>query len=68
MPRPGWQREALADLGEPGVDHGDVARRLIAAGLTLQSGVVDYDRLGQVVHEAYERGRGSLQGYDPSGG
>ncbi len=60
--------EALAELGEPGVDHGDVARRLIAAGLTLQSGVVDYDRLGQVVHEAYERGRGSLQGYDPSGG
>ena len=41
----------------------DDGHRLIAAGLLLTSGVVDYDRLGEVVREV---AKGNLQGYDPT--
>ncbi len=41
-------REALAQLG-PDMDREGVARRFLAAGLLLESGPVDGDRLGQVV-------------------
>jgi hypothetical protein len=39
---------------------------MIAAGLLLTTGVVDYDELGQAVQAGYERSKGSLEGYDPS--
>ena len=40
---------------------------LIAAGLLLLAGYVDGDQLLEAVRAGYERGRGSMQGYDPSG-
>jgi hypothetical protein len=40
---------------------------LIAAGLLLLAGVVDGDQLIEAVQTGYERGKGSLQAYDPSG-
>jgi hypothetical protein len=40
---------------------------LIAAGLLLLAGPVDGDQLLDAVRAGYERGRGSLDGYDPSG-
>jgi hypothetical protein len=55
--------ETFAQLGEGG---GDLGYRMIAAGLLLTTGVVDYDELGQAVQAGYERGKGSLEGYDPS--
>ena len=33
----------------------------------ILAGVTDHDQLEQAVRVGYERGRGSLQGYDPSG-
>jgi hypothetical protein len=40
---------------------------LIAAGLLLLAGVVDGDQLIKAVETGYERGKGSLEGYDPGG-
>jgi len=40
---------------------------LIAARLLLLSGPVDGDQLLDAVRAGYERGKGSLAGYDPSG-
>ena len=40
---------------------------LVAAGLLLLAGPVDGDQLLDAVRTGYERGKGSLQGYDPSG-
>jgi hypothetical protein len=40
---------------------------LIAAGLLLLAGYVDGDQLIDAVKVGYERGKGSLEGYDPSG-
>ena len=37
-----------------------------AEGRLLTTGVVDYDELGQAVKAGYERGKGSLEGCDPS--
>jgi hypothetical protein len=39
---------------------------LIACGLLLIAGPVDGDQLLDAVRTGYERGRGSLQGYDPT--
>ena len=43
-----------------------IGHELIAAGLLLLSGVVDRDQLAEAVRVGYERGKGSLQGYDPT--
>ena len=43
-----------------------IGHELIAAGLLILSGVVDRDQLEEAVRVGYERGRGSLQGYDPT--
>ena len=40
---------------------------LIAAGLLILAGVTDRGEVGRAVRIGYERGRGSLEGYDPSG-
>jgi hypothetical protein len=45
-------RMAAEWLADPGPD---LANRLIAVGLLLTSGGVDYDRLGEVVREAVDR-------------
>ena len=39
---------------------------LIAAGLLLIAGPVDGDQLLDAVRVGYERGKGPLQGYDPT--
>ena len=39
---------------------------LVAAGLLLVAGPVDGDQLLDAVRVGYERGKGSLQGYDPT--
>lgn len=39
---------------------------LIAAGLLLLAGYVDGDLLIEAVRTGYERGAGSLAGYDPN--
>lgn len=42
---------AFAQLG-PGADHAEIGRRLIAAGLLIQSGVIDYGLLAETVRVA----------------
>jgi hypothetical protein len=42
------------------------AHELVAAGLLLRSRQVDGDQLLDAVRTGYERGKGSLEGYDPS--
>ena len=44
-----------------------LGQELIAAGLLILAGVTDRDKLKQAVRVGYERGKGSLQGYDPGG-
>jgi hypothetical protein len=44
-----------------------LGHELVAAGLLVLAGVTDRDRLEKAVRLGYERGRGALQGYDPSG-
>ena len=44
-----------------------LGHELIAAGLLILAGVTDRDQLEEAVRVGYERGKGSLQGYDPSG-
>ena len=39
---------------------------LVAAGLLLLAGPVDGDQLLEAVRIGYERGKGNLQGYDPT--
>jgi hypothetical protein len=39
---------------------------LVAAGLLILAGVTDRDQLQQAVRVGYERGKGSLRGYDPT--
>ena len=51
-------------MANPAVGRGE---DLIAAGLMLISGPVDGDQLVEAVPAGFERGMGSLQGYDPSG-
>lgn len=46
--------DAIAKLGQGGQD---LAYALIAAGLLLESGIVDHDQLGPAVREAYDRAR-----------
>lgn len=43
-----------------------LGHELIAAGLLILAGVTDRDQLEIAVRLGYERGRGSLQGYDPT--
>ena len=43
-----------------------LGHELIAAALLILAGVTDRDQLEQAVRVGYERGGGSLQGYDPS--
>jgi hypothetical protein len=43
-----------------------LGHELIAAGLLILAGVTDGDQLEQAVKVGYERGKGSLQGYDPT--
>ena len=50
-------------MANPAVGRGE---DLIAAGLMLISRPVDGDQLLEVVRVSYERGEGSLQGYDPT--
>jgi hypothetical protein len=44
--------EAFAHLPHGG---GDLGYRLLAAGLLMVSGVIDYDQLGQALRAAYDR-------------
>ena len=78
----GAWRGTVADgsgIGTPGledaVDSATRTRRalvrltrppLIAAVLLILAGITDRDQLEQAVGVGYERGKGSLQGYDPS--
>ena len=50
-------------MANPAIGRGE---DLIAAGLMLISGPVDGDQLLDAVRTGYERGQGSLGGYDPS--
>lgn len=43
-----------------------LGHELIAAGLLILAGVTDRDQLEAAVRAGYERGRGSVQCYDPS--
>ena len=43
-----------------------IGHELVAAGLLILAGVTDRDQLEEAVRTGYERGRGSLQSYDPS--
>jgi hypothetical protein len=43
-----------------------LGHELVAAGLVILAGVTDRDQLEQAGRVGYERGRGSLQGYDPT--
>ena len=43
-----------------------IGHELIAAGLLILAGVTDRDQLEEAVRTGYERGKGSLQSYDPS--
>ena len=43
-----------------------IGHELIAAGLLILAGITDRDQLEAAVRAGYERGRGSLEGYDPS--
>ncbi len=43
-----------------------IGHELIAAGLLILAGITDRDQLEAAVRTGYERGRGSLEGYDPS--
>ncbi len=54
---------AGAWMANPASHHG---HELIAAGLLLLAGPVDGDQLLNAVRTGYERGKGSLQGYDPT--
>ena len=40
---------------------------LIAAGLLILAGITDRGEVGRWTRVGYERGRGTLAGYDPSG-
>ena len=51
-------------MANPATNQG---HELIAAGLLLIAGPVDGDELIEAVRAGYERGKGSLEGYDPSG-
>jgi hypothetical protein len=44
----------------------DAGHELIAAGLLILAGVTDRGEVGRWTRTGYERGRGSLEGYDPS--
>ena len=61
-PRPDRRGIAGAWMAIAATHHG---RELIAAGLLLLSGLVDGDQLLDAVRTGCERGRGSLEGYDP---
>ena len=50
-------------MANPAVGRGE---DLIAVGLMLISGPVDGDQLTEAVQAGYERGKQSLQGYDPA--
>lgn len=43
-----------------------LGQELIAAGLLVLDGVTDRDQLEKAVRVGYERGKGSLQGYEPT--
>ena len=43
-----------------------LGHELIAAGLLILSGVTDRDQLEEAVRVGFERGKGSLRGYDPT--
>jgi hypothetical protein len=43
-----------------------IGHELIAAGLLLRAGVLDGDKLVEAVQIGYQRGKGSLLGYDAS--
>jgi hypothetical protein len=55
---------AGAWMANPASHHG---YELVAPGLLLLAGPVDGDQLLDAVRAGYERGKGSLEGYDPSG-
>ena len=44
-----------------------LGHELVAAGLLILAGVTDRDKLEEAVRVGYERGKGSLRGYDPTG-
>jgi hypothetical protein len=45
---------------------GRQGHELIAAGLLILAGVTDRGTVAEAVRLGYERGKGSLQGYDPT--
>ena len=45
---------------------GRIGHELIAAGLLILAGVTDRGAVAEAVRVGYERGKGSLQGYDPT--
>jgi hypothetical protein len=44
-----------------------LGHELVAAGMSILAGVNDRDQLEEAVRLGFERGRGALWGYDPSG-
>jgi hypothetical protein len=47
--------------------YGQLGHELVAAGLLILAGVTDRGEVGRWTRIGYERGTGSLEGYDPSG-
>ena len=61
---PGWPRPACRTwFAQPDAR---IGHELIAAGLLILAGVTDRGVVADALRVSYERGKGSLQGYDPT--